>query len=373
MKTYRKEIKHSVNQWSGYTKEVAFNIELECYTRLQSHKNFPRIVSVDTINQSIELEYCGESLDTLMQSHNSIELLIPDLAEQLHTIWDSLEKEDIKHLDVQLKNFTFKDGILYLIDFDIALIDSELKTDEIKSLFTKNTTHLGRITPDTGDRDSVVYLSDKDYFTFYFLNLIRKGITNHVQNEPYQIIDTSGGWRDCNQRWVHIEKYVTNNPKNISLDVGSAEGFFSKKIQNKTDGVVYSIEGSAYPYKRQLKYNQSEIKNGSIHLMNFYLDSKNIDILIDTKYNYTLLLSVLHWVDNPDYILQTLSTVSEYMFIEVPSLDDNVTINKKYMEHIKKNYQSIDNYLEFMTDKKILEKIDVPAHTSKSRTLYIIS
>jgi hypothetical protein len=373
MKTYRKEIKHSVNQWSGYTKEVAFNIELECYTRLQSHKNFPNVVSVDIINQSIELEYCGESLDTLIQSSDSIELLIPDLTDQLHSIWNSLEKEGVNHLDVQLKNFTLNDGILYLIDFDIAVVDGEVKTNEIKSVFDKNTTHLGRIVPDTGDRDSVVYLWNKEYFTFYFLNLIKKGRPNHVQNEPYQIIDTSGGWRDCNQRWVHIEKYISNDSNNISLDVGSAEGFFSKKIQNKTNGIVYSVEGSPYPYKRQLKYNSNEIKSGSINLMNFYLDSKNIDILTNVNYNYTLLLSVLHWVDNPDYILQRLSKVSEYMFIEVPSLDDNVTINKKYMEHIKKNYQSIDNYLELMTDKKILEKIDVPAHTSKSRTLYIIS
>jgi hypothetical protein len=373
MKTYIKKIKHNFNTWSGYSLTDAFNIELECYNRLQYYSNFPKLISSDELEKTIELEYCGTPLDVLVSNHDILEL-IPNLISQLNDIWDSLNIAKIKHLDIQLKNFMFKDNTLYLIDFDIAVLDGELKSDEIRSLFNTNVSHLGRAFPDTGNRDSIVYINDRNYFVFYFLNLINKenNFKNHVQAEPYQIIDKLGGWRDCNQRWKYMEKYITHNTKSVSLDVGSAEGYFSKQIQNKTKGSVYSIEGSSYPYRRQLKYCSNEIKDRSINLINFYLNSSNVDFLTDRHYNYTLLLSVLHWIDNPNYILQRLSKVSDYMFIEIPSLNDTTTINSKYMSYIKNNYQNIDNYLESMTDKKILEKIEVPAHTSKTRSLYII-
>jgi hypothetical protein len=372
MESYNKSIKHDPNLWSGYTKEFAFSTEVECYRRLFKHKNFPNVISVDDENQTMILEHCGESLDILLKNKN-LSQLIPNIEQQLGDIWDSLQIENIHHLDVQLKNFTYKDGILYLIDFDIAILDNKIETSELQSIFNNTITHLGRIKDDTGNRDSIVYLHTKEYFTFYFLNLLKANGNKYVQSEPYQIIDSKGGWRDCNQRWVHMNKYIDSNDKLPALDIGSAEGFFTKQIQNKTNGLVFSIEGSSYPYKRQLNYCNNEIKDGNIHLMNFYLDSSNVSYLINRKYKYTLLLSVLHWLDNPDYILEELAKVSTVMFIELPSLNDIITINKKYMEHIKIKYGSIDLYLESITNKKILKKIEVPAHTSKNRTLYIIS
>jgi hypothetical protein len=371
MEVHIKNIKHNPNTWSGYTLNYAFDVELECYRRLEKYKNFPKVIDVDNKSKTITLQSCGQSLDILSKTTNLFEL-IPNITHQIENIWDSLNAENIHHLDVQLKNFTFKDGILYLIDFDISILDGNINTLEIKSLFNDKISHLGRIIGDTGNRDSVVYLHTKEYFTFYVLNLLNTDVKNHIQAEPYQIIDSKGGWRDCNQRWEYMKNYVTSDNELPSLDIGSAEGFFCKKIQNKTNGIVYSIEGSQYPYIRQLNYCSNEIKNESIYLMNFYLSSLNVDFLTNKKYKYTLLLSVLHWVDNPNYILEKLANVSEYMFIEIPSLDDNVTINKKYMRHIKDTYKTIDYYLESVTGKKILEKIEVPAHTSKSRTLYVI-
>lgn len=372
MKTYIKKIKHENNGWSGYNKKQAFDIEVECYIRLSNKQHFPKLISVNESEYSLETEYCGESLDFLKKRNFDLLNLIDDVDYQLSNIWDTLNDCNIKHLDVQLKNFTLKDGILYLIDYDIAVLDDNLLTPQIKSLFGNKTNHLGRLINDSFEHDSTVYLTSKEYFIFYFKNLLNPNFNTFLQKEPYQIIDQSGGWRNCDDRWQYIEKYITENDESVGLDIGSAEGVFSKKLQNKTNGLVYSIEGSDFPYKRQLKFCNTEIKNEKIILLNFNLDSKNVNFVNNKKYKYTLLLSVLHWIDDPDFVFGELSKVSEYMFVEIPSLDDNVTLNRKYMTYIKNTFGDIETYIKAVSKKEIINKVSVPAHTSKTRDIYII-
>jgi hypothetical protein len=171
MKTHTKKIKHlPVNTWSGYSGEVAFDIELECYSRLQNYPNFPSLVSFNKSKKTLELEHCGTSLDILLDEVNILEL-IPNLDNQLTNIWTSLEKENIKHLDLRPRNFTFKDNILYLIDFDVAIIDDKIITKKIESIFKKEkTSNLGRIFPDTGKHSSLLYIHTEDDFISYFRN-----------------------------------------------------------------------------------------------------------------------------------------------------------------------------------------------------------
>jgi len=363
---YNKKIKHQINDWSGYTIKEAFDIEIECYNRLSKFPNFAKLLSFDEKNYTLEIEYVGESLDKSKVDD------IPNLENQLSDIWDALEISKINHLDLQLKNFTIQNNILYLIDFDIAVIDETPITKKINNLFLNKIFNLGRLINDNGFYESIVYLHTKEYFIFYFKNLLNPNKNFHIQKEPYQIIDNIGGWRDCNQRWEHIEKFITEDKSSLSIDIGSAEGFFSKKIQNKTKGIVYSIEGSDFPYKRQLQYCLDEVKLADVQIFNFNLDSSNLNFILNKKYKYALFLSVLHWLDNPDFILEKISNISEYVILELPSLDDNVTINKSYMQRIKNDFNNIENYLEKNTNKKIIYKSDVPAHTSKTRTIYIM-
>lgn len=201
----------------------------------------------------------------------------------------------------------------------------------------------------------------------------------YTQNNPYQNINGNGP-RECERRWEIIEKYITPNPKYISIDVGSAEGFFVKKIVEKTKGNLVSIEGSQYVYEYQKKYCKDYIETESVKLYNWELKEDNINFFCQNNYQYCLLLAVLHWMQAPDLILKKLSEKSEYIFVELPDLDDENCYNKTYLQYIKNNYTDyqtginpIKNYLQSITGKRVIGEHRVPAHTTKERTIFVLS
>jgi len=98
----------------------------------------------------------------------------------------------------------------------------------------------------------------------------------YKQTFTYQNIKGSG--RDCKERWNIIEKYVSENPESYHIDIGSAEGFFSKKLAEKSKGNVISIDGSDMPYKTQKEYCKDEIQSGAIKLFNIDITEFNLII-----------------------------------------------------------------------------------------------
>jgi predicted transglutaminase-like protease len=194
----------------------------------------------------------------------------------------------------------------------------------------------------------------------------------YKQNTHYQSLNGIGP-RDCIERWNVIRKYVSYDTSSVSIDVGSAEGVFVKNIVNETGGRVISIEGSEFVYNIQKKYCSTEIDQGRVILHNMKLTNDSLKTLYLSNIDYCLLLSVLHWLDDPDFILESLSNISKFVFIELPDLTDTKCYNTQYLKYIKSKYDTVDRYLTTITGKKILGAYHVAAHTSKYRTLYVLN
>lgn len=192
----------------------------------------------------------------------------------------------------------------------------------------------------------------------------------YTQDYRYQNI--SGGGRNCDDRWDIISKYIKGNQNTLSIDVGSAEGVFSKRIVEKTGGKVISIEGSDFVYNEQLNYCSDEINSHNIQLHKIALNRDNINQFLNNDYDYTLLMSVLHWCDEPDIILKSLSDKSEYIFVELPDLNDSKSYGQEYLQRIKRDFENIENYLQEITKKPIVGAYKVEGNNSEYRVVYVL-
>lgn len=135
MKSFTKKYK-SYNPKCPYndlTIEEAFETELEIWKRLSGNEHFPKLLEFDEKNHTITLEHCGDSLDRIKS------LKIDNLDEQIDSIVRCLQKYKIVHLDMHDsgKNICYKNNKIYLIDFDIAVIDGNPRNEKLKSLFEK--------------------------------------------------------------------------------------------------------------------------------------------------------------------------------------------------------------------------------------------
>jgi len=192
----------------------------------------------------------------------------------------------------------------------------------------------------------------------------------YTQDYRYQNI--SGAGRNCDDRWDIISKYIKGNQNTLSIDVGSAEGVFSKRIVEKTGGKVVSIEGSDFVYNEQLNYCSDEINSHNIQLHKIALNRDNINQFLNNDYDYTLLMSVLHWCDEPDIILKSLSDKSEYIFVELPDLNDSKSYGQEYLQRIKRDFGNIENYLQETTNKPIVGAYKVEGNNSEYRVVYVL-
>jgi hypothetical protein len=149
------------------------------------------------------------------------------------------------------------------------------------------------------------------------------------------------------------------------MDVGSAEGYYARKLTEF--GPVLSIEGSDYVYNEQLRLNEGY----DIQLYKLSLNHENIKKF--DKVQNMLLLSVLHWFDDPDTFLKIASKNAEIMFIELPSLDCKLSWNQEYLQRIRFEYQTIENYLIKLTDKTIVDHvINYANHVNSNRIVYVL-
>lgn len=187
----------------------------------------------------------------------------------------------------------------------------------------------------------------------------------------YQKIGDGSG-RNCEERWGIINSYITNVKYNLSIDVGSAEGFYTKKLSETNIQNVISIEGSDEPYKEQILYCKDEIQSGRVRLFNLALTQHSIDLFNDKKYDVCLLLAVLHWCDNPDLILKQLTNISEFSFVEIPDLSDTIAYGQDYLKRIKDNFGDTKTYIEAITNKKVLKEYRIGALTTNQRSLFVI-
>jgi hypothetical protein len=89
--------------------------ELKVYERLKNYIHFPKII--ERTHSYIIFENVGE----MINPHN-----IPnDALKQINEICKILQKEKIKHNDIRENEVLVKKGIIYLVDYNRAILDDE--------------------------------------------------------------------------------------------------------------------------------------------------------------------------------------------------------------------------------------------------------
>jgi len=133
MKTHLKiynssKYKNNKHKYTDLSQTQTYNIEVECYRRLSDYNNFPKLINADKKNFAIEIEHCGKKIDSITDTIN-------DINKQIYNIWNALQNENILHLDIMKKNFVSKNGNLYLVDFDIAVIDNNILSSKLEKRY----------------------------------------------------------------------------------------------------------------------------------------------------------------------------------------------------------------------------------------------
>ena len=109
-------------------------IESWCLKRLNTpylkgfdSTHFPKLYSVRSESNSIEMSNCGTSLDQI--SPNCPSIIVDNPTIQIEEIVRVMEEAGVRHLDLRPdgKNLCVSsDGRLMLIDFDVAVLDGEV-------------------------------------------------------------------------------------------------------------------------------------------------------------------------------------------------------------------------------------------------------
>lgn len=138
-KTFKKykNRERSNRTFNGIGVKDVFNLELTIYQRLKNCRNFPKLISADPINFTLTLEYCGESLKKIKKSNTEKLYLASNINDQISSIVNDLEKNNIQYVDVSLHNLCYKNGLIFLIDFDSAIIDDNPLSNERKYYLDK--------------------------------------------------------------------------------------------------------------------------------------------------------------------------------------------------------------------------------------------
>lgn len=132
----------------------------------------------------------------------------------------------------------------------------------------------------------------------------------------------AAGVRECARRWEFLEPYVP--PSGMVLDIGSNLGYFGIRTALRSEHVaVVSIEANQANAEEQARIVRSHGMT-RICVINSAFNSRvsgEWTKLCDW-FDLTLLLSIIHWFDDPAGVVRDLSKMSARMIIEVPDSED---------------------------------------------------
>jgi len=188
---------------------------------------------------------------------------------------------------------------------------------------------------------------------------------------PYQSNITGTGERDCTERWDLIKKELPSN--GVVLDVGSAEGYFTKCIAEQTNNLAVSVVSRQQHRRTQARWCMNKDYEEKEKKKKKHIDFETIELLGKTPewFDAILLLSILHWIKDATECLKILSTLGGVLIIELPNLDDPKAGGQKFLREIKK-YGTMENYLRSVTQREVRKLGTVKAHTSKTRDIWIV-
>jgi len=142
MNVYVKNFKR-FNTYSDLYNKEAYELELDCYYRLSKYKNFPSLIDYNSKDLTITLEHCGVTVRHIKDNNGIIN---KKALTNIKNIITALQTEDIVHLDFKAKNpknLCYKDPNIFLIDFDVAIIDKNPLNSKLNHWYQKWLKHGG--------------------------------------------------------------------------------------------------------------------------------------------------------------------------------------------------------------------------------------
>jgi SAM-dependent methyltransferase len=133
---------------------------------------------------------------------------------------------------------------------------------------------------------------------------------------------TESGERDCRPRWDLIAAHVPTS--GLILDIGSNLGYYGlKAVGASPDVAVVSIEADPEIAERQANLLRAH-DTSRICLVQGAVNARVASAWADTCdwFDLTLMLSVLHWLDDPASVIRDVSRMSAVMIVEVPDVAD---------------------------------------------------
>lgn len=186
----------------------------------------------------------------------------------------------------------------------------------------------------------------------------------------YQTIGEHRGERDCHERWELIKPLLPD--MGVVMDIGAAEGYFLQRIAMETNLLAVGVEKHTGRVHAQLRWLNGAGYEGKVVSCHTGISSSFISSLSTTPewIDAVLLLSVLHWINNDDF-LRDISKIAGKLFIEIPDLNDTSATGQKFMQRIRK-YGNEEAYFRAITGRDVRKIGTVKAHTYPTRNLWVI-
>jgi len=145
----------------------------------------------------------------------------------------------------------------------------------------------------------------------------------------------SAGIRECGRRWDLIEPFAPST--GMVLDVGSNLGYFGIRLALKSEQVaVVSIEANQANAEEQARIVRSHAMT-RVCVINAAFNARVSRDWVKACdwFDLTLLLSIIHWFDDPAQVVKDLSAMSARMIIEVPDAEDHGACGQTHLKEWK--------------------------------------
>jgi len=142
----------------------------------------------------------------------------------------------------------------------------------------------------------------------------------------------SAGVRECARRWDLIERLLPTS--GMVLDVGSNLGYFGVRMALRSEQIgVVSIESNQVNAEEQARIVRSH-KLTRVCVINAAFGSQVSRDWVRACdwFDMTMLLSIIHWFDDPAQVVRDLSSMSARMIIEVPDADDRGACGQTHLQ-----------------------------------------
>jgi SAM-dependent methyltransferase len=142
----------------------------------------------------------------------------------------------------------------------------------------------------------------------------------------------STGIRECAKRWELIEPFAPAS--GMVLDVGSNLGYFGIRLALRSEHVaVVSVESNQANAEEQARIVRSHALT-RVCVINAAFNARVAQEWAQACdwFDLTLLLSIIHWFDDPAQVVKELSSMSARMILEIPDAADHGACGQTHLK-----------------------------------------